>query len=105
MSSSKLTHYIVGAMVLGIASGYAVNTLGVHSGFAVQYIEYVSILTDIFLRLIKMIIAPLVFSTLAVGISRMGNASTIGRVGLKTFAWFLAMSTISLLLGLLMVNY
>jgi Na+/H+-dicarboxylate symporter len=104
MSSSKLTHYIVGAMALGTASGYAVNTLGVHSGFAVQYIEYVSILTDIFLRLIKMIIAPLVFSTLAVGISRMGNASTIGRVGLKTFAWFLAMSTISLLLGLLMVN-
>lgn len=104
MSSSKLTHYIVGAMVLGIASGYAVNTLGVDSGFAVQYIEYVSILTDIFLRLIKMIIAPLVFSTLAVGISRMGNASTIGRVGLKTLAWFLAMSTISLLLGLLMVN-
>jgi Na+/H+-dicarboxylate symporter len=104
MSSSKLTHYIVGAMVLGTVGGYVVNTHGSHSGFAVQYIEYVSILTDIFLRLIKMIIAPLVFSTLVVGISRMGNASTIGRVGLKTFAWFLGMSTISLLLGLLMVN-
>ena len=104
MSSSKLTHYIVGAMVLGTVGGYVVNTHGSHSGFAVQYIEYASILTDIFLRLIKMIIAPLVFSTLVVGISRMGNASTIGRVGLKTFAWFLSMSTISLLLGLLMVN-
>ena len=104
MSSSKLTHYIVGAMVLGTVGGYVVNTHGAHSGFAVQYIEYASILTDIFLRLIKMIIAPLVFSTLVVGISRMGNASTIGRVGLKTFAWFLGMSTISLLLGLLMVN-
>ena len=104
MSSSKLTHYIVGAMVLGTVGGYVVNTHGAHSGFAVQYIEYASILTDIFLRLIKMIIAPLVFSTLVVGISRMGNASTIGRVGLKTFAWFLSMSTISLLLGLLMVN-
>lgn len=104
MSSTKLTHYIVGAMVLGTGVGYVAHRQGVHSEFTVQYIEYVSILTDIFLRLIKMIIAPLVFSTLVVGISRMGNASTIGRVGLKTFAWFFAMSTISLLLGLLMVN-
>ena len=104
MSSTKLTHYIVGAMVLGTGVGYVAHRQGVHSEFTVQYIEYVSILTDIFLRLIKMIIAPLVFSTLVVGISRMGNASTIGRVGLKTFSWFFAMSTISLLLGLLMVN-
>lgn len=105
MSSTKLTHYIVGAMVLGTGVGYVAHRQGVHSEFTVQYIEYVSILTDIFLRLIKMIIAPLVFSTLVVGISRMGNASTIGRVGLKTFSWFFAMSTISLLLGLLMVNF
>jgi Na+/H+-dicarboxylate symporter len=104
MSSSKLTHYIVGAMVLGIGSGYFVHNHGSSSGFAAQYVENVSILTDIFLRLIKMIIAPLVFSTLVVGISRMGNASTIGRVGLKTFSWFIGMSMISILLGLLMVN-
>ena len=104
MSSKKLTHYILGAMILGIISGYLVNIYGAASGFAVQYVEYISVLTDIFLRLIKMIIAPLVFSTLVVGIARMGDASAIGRVGLKTFGWFISMSLVSLLLGLVMVN-
>ena len=61
-------------MILGIVSGYLVNLYGGASGFAIQYVEYISVLTDIFLRLIKMIIAPLVFSTLVVGISRMGDA-------------------------------
>lgn len=104
MSSKKLTHFILGAMILGIISGYLAHTFGAASGFAVKYVEYISVLTDIFLRLIKMIIAPLVFSTLVVGISRMGDASAIGRVGLKTFSWFISMSLVSLLLGLLMVN-
>ena len=104
MSSKKLTHFILGAMILGIVSGYLVNLYGGASGFAVQYVEYISVLTDIFLRLIKMIIAPLVFSTLVVGISRMGDAAAIGRVGLKTFGWFISMSMVSLLLGLFMVN-
>ncbi len=104
MSSKKLTHFILGAMILGIISGYFVHYFGSASGFSVQYVEYISVLTDIFLRLIKMIIAPLVFSTLVVGIARMGDASAIGRVGLKTFSWFISMSLVSLLLGLFMVN-
>lgn len=54
--------------------------------------------------MIKMIIAPLVFATLAVGIASMGDSKTIGRVGAKTFGWFLMMSFLSLLLGLLMVH-
>jgi Na+/H+-dicarboxylate symporter len=104
MTSKKLTHFILGAMILGIIVGYFVYAHGTASGFAAHYVEYVSVLTDVFLRLIKMIIAPLVFSTLVVGISRMGDAATIGRVGLKTFGWFISMSFVSLLLGLLMVN-
>lgn len=104
MSSKKLTHFILGAMILGILSGYLVHHFGSASGFAIQYVEYISVLTDIFLRLIKMIIAPLVFSTLVVGIARMGDASAIGRVGLKIFSWFISMSLVSLLLGLVMVN-
>lgn len=91
-------------MILGIIAGYLIYDFGAESGLANQYVSYVSLLTDIFLRLIKMIIAPLVFTTLVVGIARMGDASTIGRVGLKTFGWFIAMSGVSLLLGLLMVN-
>jgi len=104
MTSKKLTNFILGAMLLGIISGYLVYVYGSASGFAANYVEYISVLTDIFLRLIKMIIAPLVFSTLVVGIARMGDASAIGRVGLKTFAWFIGMSLVSILLGLLMVN-
>lgn len=104
MTSKKLTHFILAAMILGIIAGYLIYDFGAESGLANQYVSYVSLLTDIFLRLIKMIIAPLVFTTLVVGIARMGDASTIGRVGLKTFGWFIAMSGVSLLLGLLMVN-
>jgi Na+/H+-dicarboxylate symporter len=104
MNSKKLTNYILAAMVLGIVAGYLVHTFSVDSTFAKNYVTYISILTDVFLRLIKMIIAPLVFSTLVVGIAKMGDASTIGRIGLKTFAWFISMSLVSLLLGLVMVN-
>ncbi|SNX29071.1 Na+/H+-dicarboxylate symporter [Polynucleobacter meluiroseus] len=104
MTSNNLTKFIVGAMVLGILTGIGIHSISGDSGFATEYVTYISILTDVFLRLIKMIIAPLVFSTLAVGIARMGDASTIGRVGLKTFSWFISMSLISLLLGLVMVN-
>lgn len=104
MNSKKLTNFILGAMVLGVLAGYLVNLYGAGSALPDQYVRYISILTDVFLRLIKMIIAPLVFATLVVGIAKMGDASTIGRVGLKTFAWFISMSLVSLLLGLVMVN-
>lgn len=104
MNSKKLTNYILGAMVLGIVAGYLVNAFGDAGSFTKNYVIYISILTDVFLRLIKMIIAPLVFSTLVVGIAKMGDSAAIGRVGLKTFAWFISMSLVSLLLGLVMVN-
>lgn len=104
MNSKKLTNYILGAMVLGVVVGYVVNSFVGVSVFASHYVTYISILTDVFLRLIKMIIAPLVFSTLVVGIAKMGDSAAIGRVGLKTFAWFISMSLVSLLLGLVMVN-
>ena len=103
-AGSRLTYFILGALVLGIISGAAVHQWGTESGFSLQYAENISLLTDIFLRMIKMIIAPLVFATLAVGIASMGDSKTIGRVGLKTFGWFLTMSFVSLLLGLLMVH-
>lgn len=104
MESKRLTQFIIGALVVGIFSGAAVHTWGTESGFSLQYAENISLLTDIFLRMIKMIIAPLVFATLAVGIASMGDSKTIGRVGMKTFGWFLTMSFLSLLLGLLMVT-
>src|ERR1700750_1050839 len=60
------------------------------------------IIAALVLRLIKMIIAPLVFSTLVAGIAHMGDASEVGRVGVKTIGWVVCASIVSLLLGLLM---
>jgi len=94
---------IAGAMILGILTGFLINT-GLPPDSAKAAAGYLSLITDIFLRLIRMIIAPLVFSTLVVGIAHMGDASSIGRVGIKTLAWFMLASLLSLTLGLIMVQ-
>src|SRR5207344_749677 len=64
----------------------------------------VAILSDVFLRLIKMLIGPLVFSTLVVGIAHMGDAASVGRVFAKALGWFITASLVSLILGLAMAN-
>src|SRR6516162_10263468 len=102
--SGRLTLYILLAMILGIAAGYACHTLSPDSQTAATIAGYISLVTDLFLRLIKMIIAPLVFSTLVVGIAHMGDSKTVGRVGLKTMGWFITASLLSLALGLVMVS-
>ena len=97
------TYFVVGAMVLGVLAGWLVNTT-LPAADAAVWAGNFSIITDIFLRLIKMIIAPLVFSTLVAGIAHMGDASEVGRVGVKTIGWFLLASISSLTLGLVMVH-
>lgn len=67
-------------------------------------LEWFAIIADIFLRLIKMIVAPLVFTTLVVGIAKLGDISTVGRIGGKTMFWFISASLMSLLLGMILVN-
>jgi Na+/H+-dicarboxylate symporter len=98
---NNLTTLILVCLVLGIVVGYVANTNLANPG---SFADYMSLLTTIFLRLIKMIIAPLVFATLVVGIARMGDAKEVGRIGLKTLGWFFIASVMSLLLGLVMVN-
>lgn len=66
--------------------------------------EPFSILADIFLRLIKMIVAPLVFTTLVVGVAKLGDINAVGRIGGKTLLWFVGASLMSLLLGMILVN-
>nr|WP_314860371.1 dicarboxylate/amino acid:cation symporter [uncultured Undibacterium sp.] len=98
----NLTSYIILGLILGIVVGYFVNTNTAKPG---DFAEAMSLITTMFLRLIKMIIAPLVFSTLVVGIARMGDVNEVGRVGGKALGWFIIASLISLTLGLVMVNF
>ncbi len=95
---------ILVAMVLGIVIGHFIHANALEPQQATRIAGYISIATDVFLRLIKMLIAPLVFSTLVVGIAHMGDAASVGRVFLKAMGWFLTASLISLLLGLVLAN-
>jgi Na+/H+-dicarboxylate symporter len=147
---SRLTLYIIIALIAGIAMGFVLNksyiskenqsisalqisidevtesiststdsisraqliekkkNLGKEQGAILtdrdKKIEPFSILADIFLRLIKMIVAPLVLTTLIVGVAKLGDISSVGRIGGKTLLWFIGASLTSLLLGLILVN-
>ncbi|MET3709861.1 Na+/H+-dicarboxylate symporter [Sphingomonas trueperi] len=104
----RLTWFILAALLLGGLIGWGLNLGygGTDAGKAtLESIAYgLDIPTQMFLHLIKMIIAPLVVSTLVVGIAHMGGGGAIGRVGLKAFFWFVCASLVSLTLGLILVN-
>ena len=104
---NRIRLYILIAMVAGIAVGYSLN--GHYQGRPDTdrdyTLQFFSLLADIFLRLVKMIIAPLVFTTLAVGVARQGSAKAVGRIGGKTLLWFITFAFISLALGLVLVNF
>ncbi|UCV30225.1 dicarboxylate/amino acid:cation symporter [Ferribacterium limneticum] len=104
MKMNRLTTMIGIALVLGVIVGYACNTLAGSPAEAKEIASYFGILTDIFLRLIKMIIAPLIFATLVAGLAGMGDSKTVGRIGAKALGWFICASFCSLLIGLLFSN-
>jgi Na+/H+-dicarboxylate symporter len=99
-----MTWFVAIAMVVGPLGGLLLHEwLG--SGSAAQTVAAdLSLVTTGFLRLIKMLIAPLVFSTLTVGVARMEGTGTIARVGAKTLAWFILASLVSMLIGIFMVT-
>ncbi len=102
-SSNKLTLFIILFMMAGIFCGAAIHEYA--SAESVKtYANNITLFTDIFLRLIKMVIAPLVFSTLTVGIMKLGETSTIGRIGGKAMVWFISSSVLSILVGLFVVT-
>lgn len=101
--NNRLTLWILLAMAIGIAVGYAMHT-GMEEAARKNVADNLKILTEIFLRLVKMIIAPLVFSTLVVGIAKLGDMKTVGRVGGRALLWFISASLVSLLLGMFLVN-
>jgi Na+/H+-dicarboxylate symporter len=101
----RLTLYIIVGMVLGIAVGWLLHAMiPADDPRLVQWADYFKLLPDVFLKLIKMIIAPLVFATIVTGISGMGDSAALGRIGGKALAWFISASLISLGLGLVLVN-
>jgi Na+/H+-dicarboxylate symporter len=102
--STRFTYWIIGGMLLGAVVGNALYATLPDPKTAEIVGGYFAIVTDVFLRLIKMIIAPLVFSMLVVGIAHMGDTESIGRIGLKAMGWFISASVVSLALGLVMVN-
>lgn len=103
--AKRLTSFILLAMVLGVVAGYTAHlTIGKDAELAKDVAGYFHLLADVFLHLIKMIIAPLVFSTLVAGIAHMGDSAALGRIGGRAIAWFIVASLISLSLGLVFVN-
>ncbi|MEJ7739984.1 MAG: dicarboxylate/amino acid:cation symporter [Chitinophagaceae bacterium] len=101
---NRLTLYILIAMILGIVVGYFIHGNS-DPEFIKKFDRNIRLLTTVFLRLVQMIIAPLVFSTLVVGIAKLGDLKTVGRVGGKALLWFVSASLMSLLLGMLLVNF
>lgn len=107
---NRQTLYVLFALLLGIVAGEILHLVFSETRSTAQHpvlaqiTDLLSVLTDIFMRLIKMIIAPLVFATLVVGIGKMGDGHAVGRIGLKAMLWFFSASLLSLLLGLLLVN-
>src|SRR4051794_37875043 len=107
--AKKLTRFILIALVLGIIAGWAIN-YAIDDGSAAadarlkSIAEYLSIVTALFLRLIKMIIAPLVFSTLVAGIAHMGDTAALGRGAFRAIGWVLPAPLVSLPRGLILVT-
>lgn len=103
LKNNKLFIAIIISLILGVLLGGVI-----HYQFPevkAEFAKNIKLLGTIFIRLVQMIIAPLVFSTLVVGIAKMGDMKMVGRVGAKAMAWFISASLISLLLGMVLVNW
>ena len=101
--SRTFTYFIIAGMVLGVLVGWGCNQY-LSPADAKTVSGNLTLITDIFLRLIRMIIAPLVFTTLVAGIAHMEDAAAVGRIGAKTMGWFISASIVSLTIGLIMVH-
>jgi Na+/H+-dicarboxylate symporter len=100
---SNLTVQILIAMIIGAFIGiYVHNNYSVES--AKEFSGYIKMLATVFIRLVQMIISPLVFTTLVVGIAKLGDIKAVGRIGGKALGWFFTASLISLLIGMFWVN-
>lgn len=103
--AKRLTLFILIGMAIGIVTGAIAHAqIGADKEAAAQIAGYFKILPDVFLHLIKMVIAPLVLATIVAGIANMGDSAALGRIGAKSLFWFIGASFMSITLGLLLVN-
>jgi Na+/H+-dicarboxylate symporter len=102
MKNHRLTYFVTLGMLLGVLAGYLCFRF--FPNYSPAFSQAASVLPTIFLRLVRMIIAPLVFSTIVTGIAKMGDLSMVGRVGLRALGWFMLASLISLSIGAVLVN-
>lgn len=100
--AAKRTGLIALSMILGLIAGLVSHACGPDIAHSASFFS--GMIVSMFLRLIKMIIAPLVFATLAAGIGGLGNSRDVGRIGLRVMLWFAGASIISLGLGLIAAN-
>ncbi len=100
---NKLFIAIIIALVVGVGIGGVVHVSYPES--AEPFSKNIKLLGTVFIRLVQMIIAPLVFTTLVVGIAKMSDIKMIGRVGTKAMLWFISASLVSLFIGLILVNW
>ena len=105
MNQKKLLKYIVFAILLGILTGWICHHFFNQGEQLKQIASYFNIITDIFLRLIKMIIAPLVFATIISGIVSMGKSASLGSITFKSMTWFITASFVSLAIGMGLANF
>ncbi len=104
MNKNRLPRHIAIGIAAGVLVGWLCHHFAADAKAAKDIAAYFSMVTDIFLRMIKMIIAPLVFATLVGGIASLGSSRSVGRIGSRAMAWFISASLISLLIGMLLVN-
>lgn len=100
----SLTTQIFIGLAVGVLVGFFIHQLDTHPDTKVQVIAWVRVLSRVFLSLIKVIIAPLIFSTLVVGIAGAGSLKEVGRIGLKAIIYFEIVTTLALFIGLGAVN-
>ena len=94
MKKIKLHWQILIALVIAVFYGVVFT----------EYVSYISWMGDLFLRALKMIIVPLIFTSIVTGVANIGNAENLGRLGLKTFSYYLLTTTFAILTGLVFVN-
>jgi len=100
----SLTTQIFIGLALGVLIGFVIHQLDSHPDTKANIIAWVRVLSRVFLSLIKVIIGPLIFSTLIVGIAGAGSFREIGRIGLKALIYFEVVTTLALFIGLAAVN-